>query len=126
MSPFGKKIKKDRFLFEELSLRPEQLKEMKDKAFPFRADIDSRRYEIIKHRHELIRLLRSDEPDINKINAVISSISIKQEQMQRMITAHILEEKELLDKKQQHAFLDLIENTMTQGRFAGCPHAEIN
>ena len=126
MSPFGKKLKKDRFLFEELSLRPEQLKEMKDKAILFRAEIDSRRYKIIEHRKELIKLMRSDKPDVNKINALISTISIKQEEMQKMIIPHIIEEKVLLDKKQQHEFLDLIENTMTQGGFAGCPQAEHN
>lgn len=43
VSPFGKVMEKDRFLFEELSLKPEQAAAMKSKAIPFRAEIDRRR-----------------------------------------------------------------------------------
>jgi len=120
ISPFGKKMEKNRFLFEELSLRPEQLKEMKSRAIFFRSEIDRRRGEISQKRKDLITLMRSDTPDVNAINAVISGINGTQEEMQRMIAVHILEEKALLDKSQQKKFLDLIENAMTQGRQMGC------
>jgi len=126
MSPFGKKIKKDRFLFEELSLRPEQLKEMKSRAILFRAEIDGKRHEITQKWKELITLMRSDTPDVNAINAIISQINGIQGEMQRKIAIHILEEKSLLDKAQQKKFLDLIENAMTQGKQMRCPPIEHN
>lgn len=120
-SPFGKKMEKNRFLFEELSLGPEHLKAMKSRAIRFRSEIDRRRHEITQKRKELITLMRSDTPDTNSINAVISGINGMQGDMQKMIALHILEEKALLDKAQQKKFLDLIESAMTQGRQMGCP-----
>ena len=124
VSPFGKVMERDRFLFEELSLRPEQLKAMKEKAIPFRAEIDRRRHEIMKKRKTLVALMRADKPDKKGLDATISEISRMQEAMQRMIAAHMLEEKALLDKGQQGKFLDLIENAMTKGGHAGPPPGE--
>lgn len=120
-TPFGNKIEKDRFLFEELSLKPEQLKEMKSRAVQFRSEIDQTRHEITQKRKELITLMRSYAPDANSINSVISEINGIQGEMQRKIAIHILEEKALLDTAQQKKFLNLIENAMTQGRQTGCP-----
>jgi hypothetical protein len=114
VSPFGVKIKKDRFLFEELSLRPEQLKTMKERAMDFRAEIDRRRKEIAGKRVTMLNLMRVDIPDKKAIDTVISDISGKQEEMQRVVAMHILEEKATLDKDQQKKFLDLIENAMTR------------
>jgi len=114
VSPFGVKMKKDRFLFEELSLRPEQLKTMKERAVNFRADIDRRRKEIAEKRMAMLNLMRTDIPDKKAIDTVISDISGKQEEMQRVVAIHILEEKATLDKDQQKKFLDLIENAMTK------------
>jgi len=119
-SPFGTKMKKGSFLFEELSLKPDQAKKMKEKAMPFRAEVDKKRIAIAQKRKELISLMRPDNPDVNAINDVISEINEIQGEMQRKIAVHILEEKALLDKVQQKKFLDLIENAMTQGRQTGC------
>jgi Spy/CpxP family protein refolding chaperone len=113
-TPFGKKINKE-FLFKELSLRPEQLKEMRSRAVPFRAEIDEKRNEITQKRKELISLMRMDNPDAKNINAVISEINGMQGEMQRKIAVYILKEKALLDKVQQKKFLDLIENAMHKG-----------
>ncbi|MEW6108037.1 MAG: periplasmic heavy metal sensor [Nitrospirota bacterium] len=123
-SPFGTKIEKGRFLFEELSLKPEQAKAMKDKAIPFREEIDRKRQEIALKRKELINLLRADSPDTKAADSTISQINRIQGEIQRKIAVHILEEKALLDKQQQKKFLDLIENAMTQGRQMGCPPTE--
>ena len=63
VSPFGKVMEKDRFLFEELSLKPEQLAAMKKEARTFRAEIDRRRQEIDTKRKELVALMRDQDPD---------------------------------------------------------------
>ena len=118
-SPFGTKMTRDRFVFEELSLTPEQTKAMREKMIPFHAEIDRRRAEIVAKRKELITLLRADAPDAGSIDAVIVQISAMQEEMQKKITRHMLEEKALLSREQQKAFLDLIEGAMTQGGQAG-------
>ena len=125
-SPFGRTIQKDRFLFEELSLKPGQAGAMKDKAVPFRKEIDEKMREIAGKRRELIGLMRGDAPDVGAINSVISEIGKMQEEMQKKVTLHMLEEKALLEKDQQKKFLDLIENAMTEGRQTGCPSKERN
>ena len=114
VSPCGVKIKKDRFLFEELSLRPEQSKGMKERAIDFRAEIDRKRKEITGKRMEMLNLMRADIPDRKAIDTAIYDISRMQEEMQRVAAMHILEEKATLDKDQQKKFFDLIEDTMTK------------
>ncbi|MFA6054587.1 MAG: periplasmic heavy metal sensor [Thermodesulfovibrionales bacterium] len=114
VSPFGAKMKKDRFLFEELSLRPAQLKTMKERAMDFRAEIDRRRKEIAGKRLAMLNLMRADIPNKEAIDTAISDISRMQEEMQRVVAMHILEEKATLDKDRQKKFIDLIENAMTK------------
>lgn len=125
-SPFGYKIKKGYFLFEQLSLRPDQLKTMKESAIQFRTLIDDKRQEMAAKKKELIALLRQNNPDRTAISAVLSEISGMQEQMQRMIAMHMLDVKAGLDKDQQRQFFDLIEKAMTEGRQMGCPPTEQN
>jgi hypothetical protein len=59
-SPYGTKMARDKFLFEELSLTREQMKTMRQKAIPFRAEVDRQREAIVALRKELIGLLRTD------------------------------------------------------------------
>ena len=121
VSPFGKVMEKDKFLFEELSLNPEQMTAMKSKAIPFRAEIDRRRQEIDAKRKELVALMRSQRPDKKAIDGAIKEISEKQEEMQRMIVGHMLEIKSSLDEGQQRNFLDLIERNMAGSGQLSCP-----
>ena len=123
VSPFGKVMEKDKFLFEELSLKPEQVAAMKSKAIPFRAEIDRRRQEIDAKRKELVTLMRDQNPDKKAIDATIKEISGKQEEMQRMIVGHMLEIKSSLDEGQQRKFFDLIERNMAGSGQMTCPPA---
>ena len=120
-SPFGYTMKKGHFLFEELSLRPDQRKTMREAATRFRTVIDDKRQSIATKRKELITIMRQDNPDRNATAAVVAEISEMQEEMQRMIAMHMLDMKSGLDKEQQKKFLDLTENAMTEGRQIGCP-----
>ena len=121
VSPFGKVMGKDRFLFEELSLKPDQMAAMKKEAMLFRAEIDRRRQEIDAQRKELVALMRYQNPDKPAIDATIRDISGRQEEMQRMIAGHMLKIKESLDAGQQQKFFDLIEGNMTGSGQMSCP-----
>jgi Spy/CpxP family protein refolding chaperone len=123
VSPFGKVMEKDKFLFEELSMKPEQVAAMKNKAIPFRAEIDRRRQVIDAKRKELVTLLRDQNPDKKAIDTTIKEISGKQEEMQRMIANHMLEIKSFLDDGQKRKFFDLIERNMTRSGQMSCPPA---
>jgi Spy/CpxP family protein refolding chaperone len=124
VSPFGKVMGKNRFLFEELSLKPDQMAAMKNKAVPFRAEIDRRRQAIDAKRKELIELMRQQNPNKKAIDDAIKEISGKQEEMQRMIAGHMLEIKASLDVDQQRKFFDLIERTMVGNGQMPCPPAQ--
>jgi len=121
VNPFGKVIEKDRFLFEELSLKPDQMAALKGRAMPFRADIERRMQAMDAKRKELVALMRASAPDKKAIDAAIKDISGRQEEIQRMIAGHMLEIKATLDPEQQQKFLDLIERTMLDGGRMVCP-----
>jgi Spy/CpxP family protein refolding chaperone len=121
VSPFGMKMQKDKFLFEELSLRPDQIKRMREKAIPFRAEVDGKRQEVATKRTQLFSLMRAETPDAYAIRATVAEISRIQGEIESMVTTHILQEKATLDKEQQKKFLDLIEDAMVKGRQPGCP-----
>jgi hypothetical protein len=115
-------MEKDKFLFEELSLKPEQLSAMKNKAIPFRAEIDRRRMAIDVRKKELVTLMRDQTPDKKaKIDTTIKEINGKQEEMQRMIVGHMLEIKSSLDVNQRRKFFDLIERNMAGSGQMSCP-----
>jgi Spy/CpxP family protein refolding chaperone len=120
VTPLGKVMEKDRFLFEELSLKPEQLDSMKNKAMRFHEEIDRRRLEIEGKRKELIAILRADHADPRSIEAAIKDISSSQETMQRMVALHMLEIKSSLEKNQQQKFFYLIEGTMNRSSSVSC------
>jgi len=124
VSPFGNVMEKDRFMFEELSLQPEQMAAMKKEAMLFRGEIDKRGQEIDAKRKELVALMRYQKTDKKAIDATIREISGKQEEMQRMIAGHMLVIKGSLDAGQQQKFLDLIERNMTGSGQMSCPPAQ--
>ncbi|MBT0666483.1 periplasmic heavy metal sensor [Geobacter pelophilus] len=120
VSPFGAKMRKDKFLFEQLSLQPGQVKKMREKALPFRAQIDRKRQEVVAKRNHLFNLMRADVTDGQAIKAALADISKNQAEIEGMVIDHILQEKATLDANQQQKFLDLIQKNMTQERMV-CP-----
>jgi Spy/CpxP family protein refolding chaperone len=123
-SPFGMETKNGKFPFEELSLNADQAKSFHSKAMSFHGNLDRMRQEIAAMRKDLVNSMRQDNSDNKTIDAAIASISRKQEEMQKMVTSHMLEMKGLLDKEQQKKFLDLIEKAMAEDRpLAACPPA---
>ncbi len=120
-SPFGVKVRKDKFLFEELSLQPDQIKKMREKAIPFRAQIDMKRDEVAAKRKELFVLMRAENADRSAIKSKLSELSNIQAEIEGMVANHILSEKATLDKDQQQKFLDLIQKSMMQDRIICLP-----
>jgi Spy/CpxP family protein refolding chaperone len=109
------------YLFEELSLKPAQVKLFQQKAIVFHQALEGRRQEVDRLRNSLIGLMRADNPDRKAIGATIGQINAAQQDMQKMVVSHMLEFKSMLDEKQQKKFLDLIEGAMGQHREAVCP-----
>jgi Spy/CpxP family protein refolding chaperone len=122
-SPFGFKMQKDTFLFERLALHPDQIKRMREKAIPFRAEIDRKRREIAAKRDHMFDLMRADTPDDHAIKSTIAEISGIQTEMEEMVAMHILQEMATLDKDQRRKFLDLLQTGMKEGRLGCAPIA---
>ncbi len=126
VSPFGVRMPKDKFLFEELSLQPDKMKKMRERAMSCRAEIDRKRHEIDMEMNRLFDLMRADTPDAHAVKATLSEIGRLREETEEMVASHILEVKASLDKNQQKKFLDLIENAVAKGRQSGCPSLMLN
>jgi Spy/CpxP family protein refolding chaperone len=104
--------KGNRFIFNKLDLRPEQMSVFREKALPFRTKIIEKKHDILQKRSALLELMRAEKPDKPAIDAAIVDINRMQEDMQRMVISHMLEMKAMLNKDQQKRFFDLIEKTM--------------
>jgi Spy/CpxP family protein refolding chaperone len=120
VSPFGVKVDQGGFLFEHLSLQPEQMKIMREDALVFRKNIAGERDRIVAKRKKLITLLRADTQDTQEVEAVLNDIGSIQKDVQRMVVQHILATKAVLDKQQQNRLFDLIEGTMEKEGRAEC------
>lgn len=114
--PFGPGM-----LFEELSLKPEQVKLFQQKASLFHGAMTEKKKEVDRLRASLITLMRVDHPDSSAIETTIIRINKIQEEMQKMVVSHMLEFKSMLDKDQQKKFIDLVQGAMGHHREAVCP-----
>jgi Spy/CpxP family protein refolding chaperone len=108
-------------LFAELSLKPEQIKIFQEKAASFHRALGKKKQEVVRLREGLFGFLRADDPSSQSIQENIVEINRTQEELQRMVVAHMLEFKALLDKEQQRKFLDLIEGAMAKRKEALFP-----
>ena len=108
-------------LFQDLSLKPEQLKTMQQKALTFHADLNRKGQEIDQKRFSLVALIRADSPDSKAIDTTVAEINRLQLDVQKTAVAHMLEFKGMLDKDQQKRFLSLIEGVMTKRTGLQCP-----
>lgn len=108
-------------IFEALSLKPDQLKLLQDKAALFHEALDKEQARVAQLRISLLNLMRADNPDHNAIQAAIADISGVQQQMQERVVSHMIEFKSMLDKDQQKKFLDLIQGAMAEKDGMQCP-----
>ena len=100
------------YLFEALSLGPEQRKLLEHKAQLFHESLDRKGEKVDRLRRSLFDLMRADYPDGMSIDATIAEINGIQLDMQKMIVVHMLEFRSMLDRNQQKKFFDLIGGAM--------------
>jgi Spy/CpxP family protein refolding chaperone len=108
-------------LFEALSLSPEQRKVFEQKAVFFHEALDKKREEVDQLRRSLFDLMRADHPDSKAIEETISEINRVQEDMQKLVVAHMLQFKSMLKEDQQRKFFDLIQGAMATRQEIQCP-----
>jgi Spy/CpxP family protein refolding chaperone len=108
-------------LFEALSLSAEQRKVFEQKAPLFHEALDKKREKVDQLRRSLFDLMRADHPDSKAIEATISEINRVQEDMQKLVAAHMLQFKSMLNEEQQRKFFDLIQGAMATRQEIQCP-----
>jgi Spy/CpxP family protein refolding chaperone len=108
-------------LFEALSLKPEQRKLFEQKAQLFHEALDQKGGKVDRLRRSLFDLIKADDPDSKAVETTIAEINGVQQEMQKMIVAHMLEFKSMLAKDQQKKFFDLIQGAMAGRQEIQCP-----
>ena len=109
------------YLFEALSLKPEQRELFENKARLFHEALDQKGAKVDRLRESLIGLMRADRPDHKAIETDINQINGVQQEMQKMIVAHMLDFKATLNRDQQKKFFDLIQGAMGMRHEIQCP-----
>lgn len=109
------------YLFEALSLKPEQRILFEQKAPLFHNALDRNREKVDRLRRSLFELMGADPPDSKAIEEKIAEINGAQREMQKLVVSHMLEFKSMLDSEQQKKFFDLIQETMRGNEGARCP-----
>jgi len=99
-------------LFEALSLNPEQRRLFEQKAQLFHQALDKKGADVDRLRERLIGLMLAVQPDNQAIETTIAEINGVQQEMQKMIVAHMLEFKSMLSREQQKKFFDLIQGSL--------------
>jgi Spy/CpxP family protein refolding chaperone len=108
-------------LFEALSLKPEQRKLFEQMAPLFHEALDNKRERVDQLRRSLFDLMGADHPDSKAIEATIAEINGVQKDMQKLVVAHMLQFKSMLDKDQQKKFFALIQGAMATRQEIQCP-----
>jgi Spy/CpxP family protein refolding chaperone len=108
-------------LFEALSLKPEQRELFEKKAKLFHEALDRKGANVDRLRESLIELMRAEGPDRKAIETDINEINGVQQEIQKMIVAHMLDFKSTLDRDQQKKFFDLIQGAMGMRHEIQCP-----
>jgi Spy/CpxP family protein refolding chaperone len=109
------------YLFEALSLKPEQRELFEQKAPAFHEALDKKREKVDRLRRSLFDLMGTDYPDSKAIEKTIAEINGVQEDLQKMVAAHMLQFKSMLDKSQQKKFFDLIQGATMRSHEIQCP-----
>ncbi len=120
-APIGCSDAHANYVFKQLSLGAAQGGLMQCKASAFHITLDVKGQEVLAKKATLLGLMRADVVDDAAISEAISRINRDQEEIQKMVVAHILEFKGMLDTKQQQKFLDLIDQAMTGRDVIECP-----
>lgn len=109
------------YLFEALSLKPEQRKLFEQEAPLFHDALEKKGTKVERLRESLFELMRAEHPDSKAIEKTIAGINRTQQDIQKLIVAHMLGFKSMLDKEQQKKFFNLIQGVMAKNQGIECP-----
>ncbi len=100
-----------------LNLDERQIVEMESIQELFYTEISPLREKLREKRRELIVVLRGAQPDMEKVDAVLSEIAGLQTEIERSFFKKILRMKEILTPEQEETFFRLFEERIKRPNF---------
>lgn len=107
-SPCGKPEKGFERVKRELSLSPEQEKNLLEYREACHSIIDSLSTPLQEERRLLVDELKQEDPDLNRLIEIVERINLLQLKAQTKIVKHLLEVKNVLEPEQQGKFFKIV------------------
>jgi Spy/CpxP family protein refolding chaperone len=101
--------REQRYSFEEVQLGPEQRAKMVAGREEFVAAVDRIGSRIVGLQVRMIDAVAADQEDRRAIDAAIGEIQAQQQEMQRTVIEHLLEDKRLLTPDQHSEFFSILK-----------------
>ncbi len=93
----------------ELGLTPGQIQKLRVRRLSYRQQIRPEIQEIQEKKRVLIEEIRSEKPDMTRINKLIDEISLLQAEIQKKAVMNLLQEKSILDQRQRKHYFSMFE-----------------
>jgi hypothetical protein len=106
----------DHYLYQDLSLSPEQLAKMASLADSFHRRLNELEAGIEAKRNLLIDCLGEKEIDLPRTEAIRKEIAAFQDEVQKEVIAHIAASKKIMNRDQQKRFIELLRASSNNGR----------
>ena len=104
----------DQHFYQGLGLSDSQLEKMTPLAHTFHARLDKLSRETEKKRELLVNLLSQEEADSGRIESLRKDIAGIQDRIQKVVIAHILDVKKILETRQKERFFELMRKSIQQ------------
>jgi Spy/CpxP family protein refolding chaperone len=111
----------DSHLYQSLGLSNLQLSKMEPLAQKFHGRLAELGAVMEEKRVTLIDLLQKDSDPVS-IENLRKEMAATQDEIQKVVIAHIMESKKILDSKQQERFFDLMRQSMTRAKGPWSPN----
>jgi Spy/CpxP family protein refolding chaperone len=106
------KFSGDDYLYQELSLSRSQIEQMKAHKQSFQAQADTISQQLFFKRIELVNLLKTSEPDSDRIHQALQEIGSLQTELQQQVIGSVLKQKKILNPEQQEKFFAIISDRL--------------
>ena len=100
--------------YEKLGLTPVQLAKMNPMANTFHKSLKSLHSDMEAKKNAMINLLSGENVSPAKIEEIRKEMATIQDSIQKVVIAHVLDVKEVLDPSQRKRFFELLSKSMHQ------------
>jgi Spy/CpxP family protein refolding chaperone len=107
--------------YQVLELTQTQLSEMTPIATLFHKQLNRLHDDMEIKKKAMINVLHDERPREKQVDALRKEMAVIQNRIQKLVIAHILDVKDILDSDQQERFFELLSESMTKERHMFIP-----